>query len=140
MIKQNAKDTKIVELTADLQRVRADFENFRKQADIQKHQYGDFIKMTTVAKLLPLLDDIDRAITAYPEVLAPISKNLDKTLGELELARIPSEPDTSFNPDLHEAVAVEGDGDTEVIAETLRPGYSYAGETLRPALVKVTKS
>lgn len=130
----------ITELTADLQRTRADFENFRKQADLQKQQYGSVIKITTIAKLLPLLDDIDRAISTHPDILAPISKNLDKTLTELQLSKIPSAPGTQFNPDLHEAVAVEGEGETEAISETLRPGYSYEGEILRPAMVKVTKS
>ena len=140
MTKQNAKDAQIAELTSDLQRTRADFENFRRAADSQKQQYGDVVKITTISKLLPLLDDIDRAITAHADVLAPIAKNLDKTLNELGLTKIPSEPGTPFNPDLHEAVMVEGDGDTEVISEILRPGYSYTGETLRPTMVKVTKS
>jgi len=140
MTKLGPKDTQIAELTADLQRTRADFENFRRATDLQKQQYADVVKITTVSKLLPLLDDIDRAILAHPDTLAPIAKNLDKTLAELELTKIPSEPGTPFNPDLHEAVAVEGDGPTETIAETLRPGFIYATETLRPAMVKVTKS
>jgi molecular chaperone GrpE len=140
MIKPNAKDAKIAELTTDLQRIRADFENFRKQADLQKQQYGDVVKATTVAKILPLLDDISRAIDAHPDILTPISKNLDKTLGELDLTKIPSESGAPFNPDMHEAVAVEGDGDIEVISETLRPGYRYTDEILRPAMVKVAKS
>jgi molecular chaperone GrpE len=134
------RDTQIAELTADLQRTRADFENFRRAADLQKQQYASVVKITTISKLLPLLDDIDRAVNAHSDILAPIAKNLDKTLTELELTKIPSSPGTPFNPDLHEAIAVEGDGDTETIAETLRPGYTFEGETLRPAMVKVTKS
>jgi len=142
MNKQNAKDAQIAELTADLQRTRADFENFRRAADLQKQQYGDVVKITTISRLLPLLDDIDRAILAHSAILAPIAKNLDKTLNELKLAKIPSDPGTPFNPDLHEAVMVDGDGDgdAEVISEILRPGYNYEGEVLRPTMVKVTKS
>lgn len=140
MTKLNPKDAKIAELTADLQRVRADFENFRKQSDIQKQQYAAVVKITTIQKILPLLDDIDRAIQAHADQLAPIAKNLDKTLSELNIARIPSENGVNFNPDLHEAIAVEGEGDLETISETLRPGYTYDGEVLRPAMVKVTKS
>jgi len=138
--KPNAKDLRIAELTADLQRTRADFENFRKQTEFHKQQYGSVVKITTISKILPLLDDVDRAITAHPDVLAPISKNLDKALAELGLTKIPAAPDTPFDHDLHEAVAVEGEGATEIISETLRPGYSYEGEILRPAMVKVTKS
>lgn len=135
-----SKDAEIAELTADLQRVRADFENFRKQTDLQKQQYANVVKITTVEKFLPLLDDIDRAVQAHADILAPIAKNIDKTLSELNLSKVPSDSKTAFNPDFHEAIAVDGDGDIEIIAETLRPGYAYEGEILRPALVKVKKS
>jgi len=134
------KDAKIAELTQDLQRTRADFENFRKQSDLQKQQYANVVKITTVSQLLPLLDDIDRAISAHPDTLAPITKNLEKTLTELNLTKIPSDPGTPFNPDLHEAISAQGDGELETIAETLRPGYQYENEILRPAMVKVIKS
>ena len=128
----------IAELTADLQRTRADFENFRKQIEIQKAQERNAVKFATVSKLLPLLDDLDRAIGAYVE-LKPLEKSLSKTLGELKLAKIASGQGVEFNPDLHDAVMVEGEGEKEVIAETLRPGYYYEGEVLRPAMVKVKK-
>lgn len=132
------KDDIIAELTADLQRTRADFENFRRQAEQQKLQYGNVVKNTTVAKVLPLLDDIDRAI-AMNDNLKPLEKSLAKAVKELKLERVESKPGAAFNPDIHDAVMVEGDGDKEVIAETLRAGYRYEGELIRPALVKVEK-
>lgn len=125
------------ELLADLQRTRADFENYRKQMDLQKAQAADFARYETVKKVLPLLDDIDRAIAATPE-LKPLEKNLEKTLTELKLAKINSEPGTDFNPDLHDAVMMEeSEGEKEVIAETMRAGYTYNGSVIRPAMVKV---
>ena len=128
----------INELTNDLQRTRADFENFRKQTELQKQKAMDLARQSTVLKLLPLLDDVDRAITTYNEQLAPLKKVLEKALSELKLEKINSNPETDFNPDFHEAVLVEdGDGEKEVIAETLRPGYKYDGEVVRPAMVKV---
>ena len=130
--------TKVEELTADLQRTRADFENFRKQTEVQKQQYGDVVKITTVSKVLPLLDDIGRAIAMHEE-LAPLTKILQKTEAELGLEKIDSEQGMVFDHNLHEAVVVEGEGDTEKISETLRSGYTYGGEVLRPALVKVEK-
>ena len=57
-------EAQIAELTSDLQRTRADFENYRRQVEQQKLQYGDVVKNTTVSKILPLLDDLDRAIAA----------------------------------------------------------------------------
>lgn len=131
-------EKQIADLTNDLQRTRADFENFRKQVEVQKANERKATKLATVYKVLPLLDDIDRAVGTYNE-LSPLAKSLEKTLKELGLAKIDSAVNKEFNPDIHDAVMVEGDGDKEVIAETLRPGYYYEGEVLRPAMVKVKK-
>ena len=128
----------VAELTADLQRTRADFENFRKQTEAQKEKEKIAVRNATVMRILPLLDDLDRAIGSYAE-LTPLGKSLEKTLKELGLAKIPSDEGVEFNPDVHEAVMVEGEGEKEVLAETLRPGYYYAEEVLRPAMVKVKK-
>ena len=136
--KADESAAKIAELTNDLQRTRADFENYRRQVEQQKLQYGNVVKNTTIMKFLPLLDDLDRAIAAN-EALQPLAKNLDKTLKELKLERVESAAGTPFNPDLHEAVMVEGEGEKELIAETLRAGYRYEGELIRPAMVKVTR-
>ena len=135
--KLDAANAKIAELTNDLQRTRADFENYRKQMDAQKAQAAQFAKYETVKKVLPLLDDLDRAIAATP-ALSPLAKNLEKTLTELKLQKIDSAPNTEFNPDFHDAVMMEeSSGDKEVVAETLRAGYSYEGSVIRPAMVKV---
>lgn len=135
---KEAYDKKTAELTADLQRTRADFENYRKQIEQQKDNEKKATRLATVYKLLPLLDDVNRAILAYDE-LKPLAKSLEKTMNELGLKPIASEAGTEFNPDLHDAMMVEGDGGKEVIAETLRQGYYYEGEVLRPAMVKVKK-
>jgi len=136
MKKDVKKDEKMTELLNDLQRTRADFENYRKQIEMQKENERKNVKLATVMKFLPLIDDIDRAILTYEE-LEPLAKSLEKAMKDLGLSRIPSEKDTEFNPDLHEAVTMEGDGEKQVILETLRPGYYYEGEVLRPAMVKV---
>ena len=136
--KKDVDEGKIAELTADLQRTRADFENYRKQIEMQKENERKTERLATVYKMLPLLDDLDRAIMNYAE-LKPLEKSLTKTMNDLGLARIESEPGVEFNPDLHEAVTAEGEGEKELIAETLRPGYYYNGEVLRPAMVKVRR-
>ena len=137
---KNPLEEKVTELTNDLQRTRADFENFRKQTEIQKSQAMNLTKLATIGKILPLLDDIDRAISSYSEQLAPLQKSLEKSLKELKLEKINSEPETEFNPDLHDAVMFdESDGEKEVVAETLRPGYYFEGEVVRPAMVKVKR-
>ncbi|MBR3177585.1 nucleotide exchange factor GrpE [Candidatus Saccharibacteria bacterium] len=133
----DATNDKIAELTNDLQRTRADFENYRKQMDAQKASAINLARLDTVSKVLPLLDDISRAVSATPE-LKPLEKTLEKTVAELGLAKIPSAPGTEFNPEFHEAVLMaEGEGDKEIISEVLREGYLYKGTVLRPAMVKV---
>ena len=139
MKKETTKPDQITELTNDLQRTRADFENFRKQTEAQKELAKNATKLATVYKILPLLDDLDRAINTYKE-LAPLQKSLEKTLHELNLQKIDTKVGTEFNPDLCEAVMAEGDGDEETISETLRPGYYYEDEVLRPAMVKVKRT
>lgn len=130
--------TKIVELTNDLQRTRADFENFRKQVDLQKSQAMNVAKNATVMKFLPLIDDISRAISAYPEQLQPLEKSFHKTLESLGLQIINSAPGVEFNPDFHDAVSIDDDeGNVEIITETLRPGYTYDGAVIRAAMVRV---
>lgn len=137
-IKNDESADKIAELTNDLQRTRADFENYRKQVEIQKNNMAQSTKYATILKILPLLDDIERAVTTYEE-LKPLGGSFAKTMKELGLSRINSENGADFNPDLHDAVMVEGDGEKEIVCETLRPGYYYESEVLRPAMVKVKK-
>ena len=129
---------RIAELTNDLQRTRADFENYRKQIEAQKQAERKMARYATVSKVLPLLDDIDRAVGTYKE-LEPLTKSLTKTMQELGLVKIDMAVGVEFDPELAEAVMAEGDGEKEVIGEVLRPGYYYEGEVLRPAMVKVKK-
>lgn len=126
------------ELIGDLQRTRADFENFRKQVDLQREQAKNLAKHATVSKFLPLIDDMSRAIKAHPDLLAPVQKTLDKTLKSLNLSIIDSSVGTTFNPEFHNAISMEDDeSGKEVIAEELIPGYLYEGQVLRAAMVRV---
>ena len=135
--KAEGEDPRVLELTNDLQRTRADFENYRKQMDAQKAQAVAYAKLETVRKVLPLIDDMERAINSTPE-LKPLEKSLEKTVAELGLSKINSTPGTEFNPDFHDAISFEeGDGEREVVGEVLREGYLYDNEVLRPAMVKV---
>ncbi len=133
-------EAKITELVNDLQRTRADFENYRRAVEQQREIYGETIKESTVKKFLPLLDNIDRAIVAQPEAMGPLEKGFNKTLKELKLEKIIPKVGDEFNPDMHNAVMVEGDGEQETIAEVLQPGYMYDGQLVREVLVKVAKN
>ena len=150
MAKKKQGDEQITELTNDLQRLRADFENYRKRIEAEKTQVADAAKAATVMKLLPVIDVIERAVAHVPADLADntwaqgvvaLARNLDKSIAELGLERIAATPGTPFNPDMHEAVGMDEDteGEHEVVAEELRAGYTLHGQVIRPSMVKVTR-
>ncbi|MBR3319860.1 nucleotide exchange factor GrpE [Candidatus Saccharibacteria bacterium] len=136
---ENPVDAQVTELINDLQRTRADFENYRKNVEKDRENAKKLAKLSTVEKFLPLLDDLDRAVATYAE-LKPLEKSFEKSLKDLGLTKIDTKPGTEFNPEFHNAVMSEGEGAKETILETLRPGYLYEGEVLRPAMVKIQLS
>ena len=148
--KQEELETQVAELTGDLQRTRADFENYRKRVEADKaasYQHG---QAAAILKLLPVIDNIERAVAHTPEELkdnkwaqgvAGLVKSLEKSLEGLNLKRIEAKPGSDFNPELHEAIQFDEDaeGDKEVIAEELQAGYTLGGQPIRHAMVKVTR-
>jgi molecular chaperone GrpE len=143
-------EQKLGELTLDLQRTRADFENYRKRVDLEKQSAREAGQSSAVLKLLPVIDNIERAIAYTPEDLkdnawvqgvSGLVKHLEKSLEGLNVARINAKPGSEFNPELHEAIQFDEDtkGDKEVIAEELQAGYTLNGHVIRHAMVKVTR-
>lgn len=147
---QNEFDQQLGELTLDLQRTRADFENYRKRVDAEKVAAREAGQSSAILKLLPVIDNIERAIAYTPEELkdntwvqsvSNLVKNLEKSLDSLNLKRINAKAGTEFNPELHEAIQFDEDaeGEKEVIADELQAGYALNGHVIRHAMVKVTK-
>ncbi len=136
------------ELKNDLQRTRADFENYRKNVESRISNAQNLGEKKAILALIPMVDDIERAISHLPEELAEnswaqnvvkMSKNLEKNLSKIGVIKIDSSKGATFNPELHEAIQFdeESEGEEEVIAEELRAGYTLKGEVLRAAMVKV---
>ena len=147
---QTELEQQLGELTQDLQRQRADFENYRKRVDAEKELAKAFGREQTVLKLLPVIDTIERALSHMPDELkgnkwaegiASMSKNISKLLEELKLERVLIVPgETPFDPNLHHAISTdESEGESEVVAEELQAGYTLDGNVVREALVKVTR-
>lgn len=143
-------EQQIGELTQDLQRTRADFENYRKRVEAEKEQAKKLGQMQSVVKLLPILDTIERAISHLPKELEgnswaegvmTMSKNLKKLLKDLNIEKIIIKPGkTEFSTDFHEAVSMEEEGgDKEIISEELQPGYLMDGRVLRHSMVRVAR-
>lgn len=148
--KQLEREQQTSELTADLQRTRADFENYRKRAEADKVSVYQHGQSAAILKLLPVIDNIERAVAHTPEELkdntwaqgiAGLVKNLEKSLESLNLKRIDAVPGAEFNPELHEAIQFDEDvtGDHEIIADELQAGYTLHGIPIRHAMVKVTR-
>lgn len=150
MVKNTKKDLQIDELAKDLQRVRADFENYRKRVESEKNTAREYGQKEMIMKVLPIIDDIERAIINTPEEISEqawvkgigtLGKNLDKALSNIGIKKIIAQPGTAFSPDLHHAVQFdeESSGDSEVVAEELQAGYMLGNKVLRESMVKVRR-
>lgn len=130
---------KAAELLGDLQRVQADFANYRKRALRDQQAAADRAKAGVVGQLLGVLDDLDRArkhgdLESGP--LKSVADKLESVLSGLGLAAFGEEGE-DFDPVLHEAVQHEGDGSRPVIGTVMRQGYRLGDQVLRHALVGV---
>ena len=124
---------------ADLQRVSAEFQNFRKQTEKRNSDFAAQAGSRVAEALLPVLDACDAAAQQGVEGVEPIAGQLR---GELERAglQVIAEIDAAFDPNLHEAAMSEpgDDGqDGPIVAQVLRTGYAWNGRVLRAAMVKV---
>jgi molecular chaperone GrpE len=140
--KPDASADKVAELTADLQRVQADFTNYRKRALRDQQAAADRAKAAVLGQLLGVLDDLERArkhgdLESGP--LKSVADKLDSALTGLGLTAFGEEGE-DFDPVLHEAVQHEGDGadgSKPVIGTVMRQGYKLGDQVLRHALVGV---
>ena len=146
MSKKPSKDQLIQDLTTDLQRVQAEFINFKTRTEQEKLQLSNFAKAQTIKDLLPVIDDLERALAHQPETLKQdkwaqgiqkVHERLLKQLEKLGVKRIEA-LNQVFDHNLHEAVQAEGEGDTQIVTEVLQNGYTLGDQVIRHAVVKVT--
>ncbi len=120
-----------------LQRVQAEFDNFKKRTARERSELTERAYAQLADRLLPVVDACEAAISHGASDVEPIYKALVDVLEKAGLQRMDpaGEP---FDPTLHEAVMHEpGDGHEPIVSEILRTGYSWKGQVLRPAMVKV---
>ncbi|WP_026917568.1 nucleotide exchange factor GrpE [Gordonia shandongensis] len=133
-------DAQVAELTEALQRERAQFNNFRRRSAEEQLQAADRGKQILVEKLLPILDDLDRAREHGDLDEGPLRAFADK-LGDVlageKLVKF-AEPGEVFDPELHEAIQNDGSGDSPVIGNVYRVGYRLGDKVIRHAMVTVT--
>lgn len=146
--KKSDENQKIAELTADLQRLQAEFINYKNRTTKDKEFAVEFGKEQAVSSLLPILDNLERAIAhepadikdhAWVKGVGAVVKQLEtqlKTIGLVKIGKIGDE----FNPDYHEAVSMQdGEGDREVIIGVAQTGYILDDRVIRHAIVQVGK-
>jgi len=134
-----AESDEAVELKATLQRVKAEYDNYRKRSVRQEQAAAERAKAGVAAQLVPVLDDLERARNHGDLESGPLKSVADKLNAALEaigLVAFGAEGD-GFDPSLHEAVQHEGDGSNPVIGTVMRQGYKIGDHILRHALVGV---
>lgn len=122
-----------------LQRLKAEFENFRKRTERQWREMMDRAAEHLVSDLLPVLDACDAAIGHGVTEVEPIRAALLDVLSKAGLERMEPVGEV-FDPEMHEAVQHEESDDHEgppEVVEVMRHGYRWRGRVLRPALVVV---
>lgn len=132
--------TELAERTADLQRLTAEYANYRRRVERDRKTAIDTAKAAVVTELLGVLDDLDRARAHGDLESGPLRSVADKLTDALRkqgLEEFGAEGEP-FDPTLHEAVQHEGSGHESVIGVVMRKGYRFGDRVLRHALVGVT--
>ncbi len=133
-------DARIAELTDDLQRVHAEYANYRKRVDRDRELIKEIAVAGVLLELLPILDDIGRA-RGHGELeggLKSVGEALEATVARLGLEAY-GEQGEDFDPAIHEALTHEAREDVTgpTVAAVFQPGYRYAGRVVRPTRVAV---
>jgi molecular chaperone GrpE len=128
------------ERTRDLQRVTAEYANYRKRVDRDRGAAAEQTTGAVLLALLPVLDDVDRA-REHGDLVGPfatVAESLTAVTGKLGLVAFGEKGDP-FDPTRHEAVTHQTSADVteSTCVEVMRRGYTLGERLLRPALVAV---
>jgi molecular chaperone GrpE len=130
----------VAELTADLQRLQAEFANYRKRVERDRETTRDLVVSNTLAELLPVIDDIGRARThgELEGAFKSVGEALESTVTRLGLKPFGA-PGDEFDPTKHEAISHEYSADvsTSTCMNIFQPGYEFNGKIIRAAIVSV---
>lgn len=150
---ENPLQQELDELQDRLLRTAAEFDNYRKRTDRERRELSDYVTSDVVRDLLPIVDDLERALAtpanvaanqefaAFHQGVVLIHRQWVELLRKrgIEVLDVVGKP---FDPEWHESVANEpanGRPDGEITAE-LRRGYRIGSKLLRAAMVKVAKA
>jgi molecular chaperone GrpE len=131
----------VAALTADLQRLQAEYANYRKRVERDRSLAHELAVSAVLIELLPVLDDIERA-QSHGELTGgfkAVADQIATTTERIGLAKYGTEGD-AFDPQIHEALLHDTSADvtTSTATKILQPGYKFKERILRPARVAVT--
>ena len=131
----------VASLTEDLQRLQAEYSNYKKRVDRDRLLVADIAIASALTEMLPILDDLERAaehgeLTGGFKAIADQITNLTQKLGLEKFG----EAQTTFDPNIHEALMHETSSDVKetTVTKILQFGYKHKERVLRPARVVVT--
>lgn len=131
---------------ANWQRAEADLINLKRRTEQQRTEVANFANAMLILNLLPVLDDLERALESVSAKLAGLSwvdgiriiyRKLQAVLEAQGLSAIEAEG-KDFDPNFHEAI-IYGDGEEGKVVEELQKGYKLRDRVIRPTMVKVGK-
>jgi molecular chaperone GrpE len=131
----------VAALTDDLQRLQAEYANYRKRVERDRAQSAEVAISSVLLEFLAILDDLDRA-AAHNELSGGFKAVADQviaTTSKLGLEKFGDAP-SAFDPNIHDALMHETSAEVSetTVTKILQPGYKYKERILRPARVVVT--
>lgn len=130
-------EKQLAERTEDLQRVSAEYANYRRRTERERGQIAEHAKAKFAGELLPLLDDLDLAEQHGDLKEGPLKAFADKLRSVLAGQKVEAfgAEGEAFNPEIHEAVQDLSSGGEQVIGSVLRKGYAVGDKLIRNAMV-----
>ena len=138
------KEKEIAESTETLQRLQAEFENYKKRIEKESAEFRKYSNAKLITRLLPILDSFELALKntkeeGFKKGIELIYSQLYQTLEEQGLRKIEA-LNQKFDPYKHEVLLTEESGeDEDTIIEELQKGYMLNDAVLRHTKVKITK-
>lgn len=132
----NSIEAELAERTEDLQRVTAEYTNYRRRVERDRASVITGAKAEVAAELLPILDDLEMA-EQHGDLTGPLKSMSDKlqsVMASMKVEKFGEEGD-EFDPNCHEAVQDTSSGDDKLLATILRRGYRLGDRVLRNAMV-----
>lgn len=147
--KKDKRDERIEELTDQVKRQMAEFENFRKRTEKEKTQMYEVGAKSIIEKILPVVDNFERGLAAVPEEqkndafvdgMDKIYKQMMTVFAELDVKPIEA-VGKEFDPEYHNAVMqVESEEyESGIVAQELQKGYMYRDSVVRHSMVAVVQ-